>query len=143
MQVNYGVVGIVLFTIFFAAYLYVSTATPAATTSTQTTGQTVTATSGTFSIPANAVIVDIPAGLGYTFSQYSPAQITIIMGVNNTVVWTNHDSIVHDVIANDGSFSSGDIAPGAAFMFTFTHDGTFSYHCSYHPNMAGVVTVKG
>ncbi len=143
MQVNYGVVGIIVFVIVFAGYLYVTTSASTTSTSTQGVGQTVTATSGTFSIPANAFIVDIPSGLGYPYSQYSPAQITVTLGANSTVAWTNHDSMVHDVIANDGSFNSGDIAPGAAYMFTFTHTGTFSYHCSYHPNMVGIVIVKG
>ena len=142
MQLNYGVVGIVAFVLIFAVYLYVSTSTASTTTSTTATGQTVTGTSGTFSIPANAVVVDIPPGGGYEFSQYSPAQVTVIIGVNNTVVWTNHDVIIHDVIANNGFFSSGDIAPGAAFSFTFTVAGTYSYHCSYHSIMAGVVVVK-
>ena len=141
MEVNYGVVGIVLFVIVFAAYLYVSTASSATSTTTQAVGQTVTVTSGTFSIPANAAVVDIPSGTGYEFSQYTPAQITVIIGVNNTVVWTNHDTIVHNVIAHNGAFNSGDIAPGGAYEFTFTLAGTYSYYCSYHPTMAGVVVV--
>jgi plastocyanin len=142
MQLNYGVVGIVLFVIVFAAYLYVSTASSSTTTSTTATGQVFTGTSGNFNIPANAVVVDIPPGGGYEFSQYAPAQVTVIIGVNNTVVWTNHDVIIHDVIANGGQFSSGDIAPGSAFSYTFTQAGSYSYHCSYHSIMAGVVIVK-
>jgi plastocyanin len=141
MQLNYGVVGIVLFVIVFAGYLYVSTTTSASTT-TSTTGQAITAQSGTFNIPANAVIVDIPPGGGYPYAQYSPALITVIIGVNNTVVWTNHDVLVHDAIANNGAFSSGDIAPGGAFLFTFTQAGTYTYYCSYHSIMSGIVTVK-
>ena len=141
MQANYGVVGVVVFVVAFAGYLYL-TASPTITTVSSSTGQTVTASAGTFNIPAGAVVVDIPSGLGYTFAQYSPAQITVIIGVNNTVAWTNHDSIVHDVIANNGAFNSGDIAPNTAFVFTFTQAGTYTYYCSYHPNMAGIVVVR-
>ena len=141
MQANYGVVGIVVFVVIFAAYLYVSTSA-ASTTTTQATGQTVTATAGTFSIPANAVVVDMPNDGGYEYSQYTPAQITVVVGVNNTVVWTNHDVLVHNVIANNGAFDSGDIGPGGAYEFTFTQAGTYTYHCSYHPSMSGVVVVK-
>jgi len=141
MQVNYGVVGIVVFVIALAAYLYLSTSTPSTATA-QTTGSQVTATAGTFSIPANAIVVDMPNQGGYEYSQYTPAQITVIIGVNNTVVWTNHDVLIHNVIANNGAFNSGDIAPGAAFQFTFTQAGTYTYHCSYHASMSGVVIVK-
>jgi len=144
MQVNYGIVGIVLFVVAFAAYLYVSAAPAAApSTSTATAGQTVTTTSGTLNIPANAVVVDMPSLGGYEYSQYTPGQITVKIGVNNTVVWTNHDQLVHNVIANNGLFNSGDIAPGGAYEYTFTMAGTYTYHCSYHPNMDGVVIVKG
>ena len=142
MKANYGVIGIVVFVIAFAGYLYVST-TPAKTTTTTNTGQAVTGTAGTFSIPANAVVVDMPSQGGYEFSQYTPAQIRIVLSVNATVVWTNHDVLVHDVIANNGAFNSGDIAPGGAYMYTFTADGTYTYHCSYHASMSGVVIVTG
>jgi plastocyanin len=62
--------------------------------------------------------------------------------VNATVAWTNHDVLIHDVIANNGAFTSGDIAPGSAYVFTFTQAGTYTYHCSYHASMSGVVVVK-
>ena len=142
MQANYGVIGIVLFVIIFAGYLYVSTS-PSKTTTTTATGQAITASGGTFNIPANAVVVDMPNQGGYEFSQYTPAQIRIVLGVNATVVWTNHDQLVHNVIANNGAFNSGDIAPGGAYMYTFTADGTYTYHCSYHASMSGVVIVTG
>jgi plastocyanin len=141
MQMNYGVIGIVAFVIVFAAYLYVSTA-PASTTSTTATGQVVAGSGGSFNVPAGAVVVDMPNNGGYEYSQYTPGEITIILGVNATVAWTNHDVLVHDVIANNGAFNSGDIAPNAAYVFTFTQAGTYTYHCSYHASMSGVVVVK-
>jgi len=73
---------------------------------------------------------------------FNPSTITIVIGVNNTVVWTNDDSVPHTVTANDGSFSSGNLNPGDSYSFTFTTPGTYSYHCSYHSWMKGTVKVE-
>ncbi len=89
------------------------------------------------------VDVSIPAGTGSNNAQnYSPGTITVVIGVNNTVKWSNMDSAVHTVTANGGSFDSGDIAAGGTYTHTFTTPGTYSYHCKYHSWMTGTVIVK-
>lgn len=70
---------------------------------------------------------------------FSPAAVDIT--TNMTVTWTNNDSETHTVTADDGSFDSGDIAPGSSFSRTFTTSGTFAYHCTLHPTMTGSVAV--
>jgi plastocyanin len=72
---------------------------------------------------------------------YSPDNLTLVMGVNNTVTWTNNDSTIHTVTANDGSFDSGYVNPGQSFTYTFTAPGVYEYHCQLHPWMVGYVTV--
>jgi plastocyanin len=72
---------------------------------------------------------------------FTPSSIVVVLGVNNTVIWTNNDASPHTVTANDGSFSSGNLNPGDTFTFTFTDAGTYYYHCSYHSWMQGVVIV--
>jgi plastocyanin len=54
----------------------------------------------------------------------------------------NNDSIAHTATANDSSWDSGTLAPGASFSRTFPTSGTFQYRCSIHPNMVGTVTVQ-
>ena len=72
---------------------------------------------------------------------YSPRNITVVIGVNNTVTWVSH-SIAYDTITSlDGNFSSGPIAPGGTYKHTFTQAGTFEYHCIYHLWMTGYVRV--
>ena len=71
---------------------------------------------------------------------FSPANITVILGVNNTVVWTNHDSTTHTVVALDNSYSAT-LAPGQTFTHTYTTPGVYKYHCTIHPWMTGSVTV--
>jgi plastocyanin len=56
--------------------------------------------------------------------------------------WKNTDSETHHIVANDGSFDSGDIAPGASSkVVSMTSDGT-NYHCSIHPLMIGSVSAN-
>ncbi|MDA4124528.1 MAG: cupredoxin domain-containing protein [Thaumarchaeota archaeon] len=82
------------------------------------------------------------AGTDTSITGYSPDGITVVIGVNNTVQWTNGDSSPHTVTANDGSFYSGNMAPGGTFSYTFARAGVYQYHCTYHPWMIGTVTVK-
>jgi len=58
-----------------------------------------------------------------------------------TVMWMNDDNTTHTVTADDGTFDSGDIAPGGSFSHTFAATGTFAYHCKLHSNMTGVIVV--
>ena len=74
-------------------------------------------------------------------SVFSPASLQI--NINAAVTWINDDNMVHTVTSDNGSFDSGDIAPGAKFTYTFTHTGTFNYHCIHHSGMTGVVIVAG
>ena len=73
---------------------------------------------------------------------FNPSNITVVIGVNNTVTWTNHDAVTHTVTGNDGSWGGG-VAPGATYTHTFTTAGVFDYHCSIHTYMHGSVEVLG
>ena len=71
--------------------------------------------------------------------RYEPASITVKKGT--TVTWTQNDAMPHTVTADDGSFDSGILEPGASFTFEFDELGTFRYTCILHPAMIGTVTV--
>lgn len=49
------------------------------------------------------------------------------------VVWQNADNIVHRIVMNDGSFDSGNIAPGATSAAMRLASSGGSYHCTIHP----------
>ena len=72
---------------------------------------------------------------------FVPAAVTI--NQNDSVTWTNVDTIDHQVVANGGSFASPILKPGKSWTRTFRAGGTFRYHDSLHPTLKGVVTVKG
>src|SRR5262245_40166892 len=75
-----------------------------------------------------------------TNTAYAPNPISIAAG--DTITWTNNDTEAHTSVGDDGSWNSGNIAPGASFSRTFPTAGTFAYHCSIHPNMIATVTVR-
>ena len=86
---------------------------------------------------------DPPVAVKIQNFAFSPATVTVVIGVNNTVTWTNMDSVTHTVTADDGSFGSGDLSNGQTYTHTFTTVGSFGYHCSIHNYMKGTVVVKG
>ena len=88
---------------------------------------------------------------------YLPREITV--RVNDTVTWINKDTEAHTVTSGigagieslmnnkkgtpNGLFDSGLIRPGQSWTHIFTRPGTYTYFCTIHPWMDGVVTVQG
>ena len=73
---------------------------------------------------------------------FSPVNISVKAGTK--VTWTNNDSATHTVTETDGKTgpSSGNLANGDSYSFTFTKPGIYHYDCAIHPNMTGTVTVN-
>jgi hypothetical protein len=101
-------------------------------------------------IPKNASSTE-PPGFNFTFLTsprfHYPVNLTVTIGVNNTVQWVNDDSIAHTVsafIAPPGAsvFNSGLIQPGKTFSATLTVPGVYKYTCLWHQWLAGQITVK-
>jgi plastocyanin len=72
--------------------------------------------------------------------KYQPDVLTVNAG--DTVEWKNNDIVPHTVTADDKSFTSGAIRPGATWKFVAKKSGTFSYTCTPHPNMHGKLVVQ-
>ena len=77
---------------------------------------------------------------------FRPKEIVVVIGVNNTVVWTNMDfseKNAHDVTSDDGLFYSGFLDPGESWSYTFEDPGEYAYNCGLHPEwMVGKVIVR-
>src|SRR6266849_4304312 len=84
--------------------------------------------------PAPAVDLDI------TKFKFAPKEITIAPGTK--IVWTNRDETPHTVTSNDKSFASKGLDTDDKFEHTFAGEGDFSYICTVHPFMSGVVHVR-
>jgi len=97
-------------------------------------------------VAALALVLAAPASAATSAVQikstgFAPATVSI--NQNDSVKWTNTDTKNHQVVANNGSFVSGILAPGKSFTHTFKSGGTFRYHDGLHPTLTGTVTVKG
>lgn len=73
-------------------------------------------------------------------SSFNPATLNLVVG--DTVLWTNKDGINHTVTSDTGSeLNSGTLTTNQTYQHVFTTSGTFGYHCTVHPSMAGTVNV--
>ncbi len=91
----------------------------------------------------SVVHVSIPSGTGLKMDQnFSPSTITVVIGVNSTVLWTNNDDVQHTVTADTLRFFNTVLDPGQTFGYTFTQPGTYGYSCQFHGWMIAKVIVK-
>jgi len=92
--------------------------------------------------------IEIPLGTGRDQTlNYKPAVIRVVLGVNSTIFWVDHDAgAAHTVTSTSvpsGAlpFDSGDLNQGQNFLQDLTVQGTYQYHCKYHPWMTGTIVV--
>ena len=71
--------------------------------------------------------------------KYVPETLTVKVG--DAVVWINKDPFPHSV-TDSGSFDSHAIAAGKSWKWTPRKAGDYSYICTLHPNMIGVLKVE-
>jgi plastocyanin len=69
---------------------------------------------------------------------YMPGTIRIHPG--QTVVWRNDGREEHDVTGDD--WHSGPMEPTIEYRQTFGSVGTFTYRCSIHPDMTGIISIQ-
>jgi plastocyanin len=97
--------------------------------------------------PAGAQSVIIaPSGAGISEINFEPANIVLVIGVNNTLVLKNEDTADHTITSNPGdafSFDTGDVSGlSSSNPIVFSTPGVFAYHCQFHPAyMHGTITV--
>lgn len=112
---------------------------------------------------AEEYIIDIPIGAYNpelnTVAEvwYDPPQMFVTVG--DTVTWYNDDREAHTVTSGDGPgrfgwmdnkdfgtpdgiFDSGRFMPGESWSYIFEESGNFSYYCTIHPWMEGIVIVE-
>lgn len=66
------------------------------------------------------------------------------VSVGQKVIWTNKDTVDHNVTATDGAnFESEDFGKDGTYEFTPKKAGTIQYTCTLHPGMDGTLTVAG
>jgi plastocyanin len=85
--------------------------------------------------------VGTPAVVHLKNTAFQPGDIHLHVG--EKVTFENDDSFAHTVTATQGAkFDSGTLDGGKAFEFTADKAGKISYVCTFHPGMAGTITVS-
>jgi plastocyanin len=92
--------------------------------------------------------VIIPPGIENVTNKVSfePINITIVIGVNNTIVFVNHDDQEHILESTawpqDGQPFQFYSLPESINALTFTTPGKYTYFCEWHPIwMDGTINV--
>jgi len=94
-----------------------------------------------------SITISMPNGVGTnTNLNFLPRTLTVVIGVNNTVVWVNQDTTAHTIKTNGTTpvvISTDLINQGQSYTFTFTTPGTYNYFCTIHPGwMRASIVVK-
>ncbi len=72
----------------------------------------------------------------------NPQEITVMPGINNTIIWINEDDTGHGFVSDDGAWAIPRILkPGESYSLTFNEPGIFPYHGNPHPWITGKVIV--
>jgi plastocyanin len=99
---------------------------------------------GFLEVRANAPLVRASDGRGEEPAidirdfAFAPTELRVAAGTE--ITWTNRDPAPHTVTADDGSFDSGEIAPGETYSIAL-EAGSVAYACLIHPTMTGTITV--
>jgi plastocyanin len=97
--------------------------------------------SGAGSDPSKETPVEAVTDVRIENFAFAPANIVVDVGT--TVTWTNDDVVPHTVTSDDGDELDSELLnPGDTFSHTFDTPGEYRYHCTPHPNMQGLVTVR-
>ena len=97
-----------------------------------------------FGVPLGTIGVVIPKGAFNPEKNLNihPETVTLELGVNNTIMWINHDreSITFD--ADDGSWTTGKIFSCTSKKITFNQTGIFEYDSEPYPWVNGKIIVE-
>ena len=125
------------------------TGTSTSASSRETTTTPIESTTLTSSqIATGVVLVVIPSGAATNLSlDFEPATVTVVLGVNNTIMWKNEDSADHSVHITTTPFpgaiqSSPSITPGMTYSIKLNNTGTYEYQDDFYPQwMEGTIIV--
>src|SRR5436305_13897384 len=70
-----------------------------------------------------------------TASGFVPLHLKIPNG--DRIVWKNNDTVNHQIVADNGSFSSAILTPGQSYAHVFVNPGTYTYHDGTKPAAKG------
>jgi plastocyanin len=91
--------------------------------------------------PPYAVIYIMNGASQGKVESFNPQNSTVVIGVNNTVVWKNLDTANQTIVEAGNGFSSPNLVPTQTWNYTFTTPGTYAYSNPNFPWENGTITV--
>jgi plastocyanin len=100
----------------------------------------------------NAILAAALIAAPAAFAQSTGKEYTVVMSnmdygalppglkVGDTIVWVNHDTVIHSITAKDKSFDLR-LNPGQTAKMPLATAGKFPFFCLFHPTMRGTLTV--
>jgi plastocyanin len=85
--------------------------------------------------PAGATQIGIVGVNGANSFTPNPASVS----QGQMMVFKNSDGITHRIVANDGSFDTGNLSGGASSGAIMLNTNGTNYHCAIHPSMVGSI----
>jgi len=86
--------------------------------------------------------VSAPVATTVRLAAYKFGTDTVTISVGQAVRWVNNDPVEHTITFDGAEPGSPLIAPNGSFIHRFDKPGRYTYHCTPHPFMKGVVIVK-
>jgi plastocyanin len=81
-------------------------------------------------------------GFRYFTDEYAFAPYRARVKAGTQVTWRNNGRMVHTIVAQDGSWTTGPLQTGDVGGATFDKPGTYTYICKEHPWAYGQVIVE-
>jgi len=114
---------------------------PQPTAITPTPGQT---PAQPFASPVNTPLSQAPVSentIAIKNFAFNPPTMTVTAG--SIVRWVNQDSAPHRIMFSDKTEAGSDVlSPSQSYSKKFDRAGRFSYYCTIHPDMTGIIIVE-
>ena len=81
-------------------------------------------------------------GSHYIIDEYEFSPYRVRVKVGTRVSWRNNGQMIHTVVAEDGSWTTGPLNPLDIGTVTFDKPGTYVYTCKDHPWVYGQIIVE-
>jgi outer membrane protein assembly factor BamB/mono/diheme cytochrome c family protein len=78
----------------------------------------------------------------YYIDEYKFNPMRARVRVGTRVTWVNNGTLLHTVVAKDGSWTTGPISPAQNGYVRFDKPGTYTYFCKNHPWAYGEIIVE-
>ncbi len=94
---------------------------------------------------AVGALITAPGAWAGTIVQIMPNGLVpnaVTIPSQDTVTWTNKDTVDRQVVADAGAFKSPVLKPGQSYTYTFPVAGTYSYRGAFKPDQRGAVNVR-